>query len=394
MKDKTLFGLNFAVFLMMIGVGMIVAILPQRIIELDGHGRNVGYLASMFALAYIILQVPVGRMADRYGFKLFLIVGYLLCFLTGLCFYFSGRSITIFFSRLLQGAGEAPIWALAPALLSVRYPSRKGSVTGSYNAILHIGLTLGPLLGVFLVKIWEPANLFLLYAFACLCGALLIFWFVEDTRVQGQHGASFDFSSIKKMTKNRKNLLTLSGITLYGTGYGIFLTAMPAYLLREKGFTPEHLGIFFSLFYLAISISQIITGKLSDRFGSNPFMIFGLAVAACGLGATPRLGFAGILTMLTVASLGLGVFYLSSMIFLNNTVDETLKGTISGAYYLFWGGGMFFGPPALSVLSGAYGYTISLTAYALLYAALAAVMAGVFRQAGHGGVDCPPDAHR
>jgi len=59
MKDKTLLGLNVSVFLMMIGVGMIVAFLPQRIIDLDGHERNVGYLASMFAIAYIMLQVPV-----------------------------------------------------------------------------------------------------------------------------------------------------------------------------------------------------------------------------------------------------------------------------------------------------------------------------------------------
>ena len=37
MKDKTLLGLNLSAFLMMIGVGMIVALLPQRIIELDGN---------------------------------------------------------------------------------------------------------------------------------------------------------------------------------------------------------------------------------------------------------------------------------------------------------------------------------------------------------------------
>ena len=37
MKDKTLLGLNLSAFLMMIGVGKIVALLPQRIIELDSN---------------------------------------------------------------------------------------------------------------------------------------------------------------------------------------------------------------------------------------------------------------------------------------------------------------------------------------------------------------------
>jgi MFS family permease len=380
-KDKTLLCLNLSVFLMMIGVGMIVALLPQQIIDLDGHGQNVGYLASMFAIAYIVLQVPVGIMADKFGFKLFLVAGYLLCFLTGLCFYFSTNSTAIFLSRLLQGAGEAPIWALAPALLSVKYPSKKGSVMGVYNAVLHIGLTLGPILGLFLAKVWRPTNLFLLYAFACFAGAVFSYWLVEDICSKDKPVAdSFNPSAILRLLKNSKTSLALMGITLYGTGYGIFLTTMPAYLLQEKGFNSTDIGMFFSLFYVAISISQVIAGKLSKRFGPSVFMVFGLVAASLGLGVTPILGFWGILAMLTIASLGLGVFYLASMIFLNETVDETLKGTISGAYYLFWGIGMFFGPPILSVMSGYSGYNVSLTIYALFYIAVAVAMVIKFRR--------------
>ncbi|PKL04225.1 MAG: hypothetical protein CVV54_06895 [Synergistetes bacterium HGW-Synergistetes-1] len=186
---------------------------------------------------------------------------------------------------------------------------------------------------------------------------------------------SFNISGILNLTKDSNVFLALLGITLYGTGYGIFLTTMPAYLLQEKGFDATYIGVFFSLFYVAISISQVITGKLSDRFGPNIFMVFGLMLASLGLAITPFLDFIGILFMLTIASLGLGVFYLASMIFLNETVDESFKGTISGAYYLFWGIGMFFGPPALSVISSYSGYTISLTVYALLFIIVAVAMA-------------------
>jgi MFS family permease len=344
-EGKTLFGLNLSVFLMMIGVGVIVALLPQRIIELDGHERNVGYLASMFAVAYIVLQVPIGTAADKYGFKSFLVGGYLLCFLTGLCFFFSGSSAAIFCSRMLQGAGEAPVWALAPALLSLKYPQKKGSAIGFYNAVLHIGLTIGPMLGVLLAKIWSPDSLFLLYAFACLAGAILTGALVEDDRQKDKLSVSFDISAILSLSRDGKIFVVLMGIALYGSGYGIFLTTLPAYLLREKGFSSTETGMFFSLFYVAVSVSQLITGRLSDRFGPRAFMVLGLAAAGLGLGAVTSAGFFGILATLTIASLGLGVFYLASMIFLNETVGESLKGTISGAYYLFWGIGMFLGPP-------------------------------------------------
>ena len=78
LKDKTIAGLNLSAFLMMIGVGMIVSLFPQRILELEGSGEKVGYVASAFAVAYIAFQVPVGSLADRFGFKRFIALGYLI----------------------------------------------------------------------------------------------------------------------------------------------------------------------------------------------------------------------------------------------------------------------------------------------------------------------------
>ena len=211
---------------MMIGVGMIVALFPQRIIDFDGDGRRVGYVASMFALSYIAFQVPVGALADRFGFKRFIALGYLLCFFAGLGYYFSSGSIMIFLGRLIQGAGEAPVWALAPALLSVKFSSDKGSAIGLYNAICYVGLTAGPILSVFLINRWRYENMFLLYAFACLAGAVLTLWLVEDVRPNGESPGKVDFSGVREMTRDGAALLTLIGITVYGAGYGVFVTAL------------------------------------------------------------------------------------------------------------------------------------------------------------------------
>jgi len=376
LRDKTLLGLISAVFLMMVGVGMIVALLPQRIVDLDGNGQSVGYLASAFAISYIVLQVPIGTLSDKLGFKPFLILGYLLCFITGLSFYFSSSSIMIFLSRLLQGAGEAPIWALAPALLSLKFPLAKGKVMGMYNAVIHLGLTVGPILGVLLAKVWKANEVFLVYAILCLLGAVIIYLFVDNANKRDiELNNCVDFNNIFKLISDRQALLALVGITLYGAGYGIFLTSIPTFLLQDKGFSSVYIGIFFSLFYVAISISQVITGSLSDKFGPNLFMIIGLILAAVGIFAVPLLDSSWILIMLTFASLGLGIFYLASMAFLNETVAESLKGTISGAYYLFWGIGMFFGPPILSMIAQYITFKLALVAYALILIITASGMA-------------------
>ncbi|ATW23814.1 MFS transporter [Candidatus Formimonas warabiya] len=366
-KDKTLLGLILAVVFMMVGVGMIVALLPQRVVDLDGNGRSVGYLASAFAFSYLLLQVPMGHLSDKIGFKPLLIGGYLLCFLTGLVFYLATSSQMIFFARFLQGAGEAPVWALAPALLSLKYPLAKGKVMGIYNAVFHFGLTMGPFLGVILAQGLKSKEIFLVYSFACLAGAVVIYLLVEaPVKKEEQTTGLLDYRILWELVKQGQMFLCLIGITFYGTGYGIFLTTIPAFLLQEKGFNPLGMGLYFSLFYMAISLAQAITGPLSDRFGRNRFMILGLLLAAGGMMMTPVSHFPLIFWVLTIASLGVGIFHLASMAFLNETVPDSLKGTISGTYYLFWGTGMLFGPPIMTRIATSVSFQASMAGYSFL----------------------------
>jgi len=330
---------------MMLGVGMIMALLPKRIIVLTGSGATVGYLASAFAISYIILQVPIGNLSDRYGFKFFLFLGYLICFITGVLYYFSHHANLYFLGRLFQGMGEAPIWALAPALLSIKYPASKGKAIGIYNTSIHIGLTIGPLLGILFSNYLTGNKPFLFYAGVCLLGALILWFGVEKVHNNEiQEKQTIHFRNIVELVTTRNSLAALIGITLYGAGYGIFLTTIPSFLILNKNYNQTSVGIFFFLFYIAISIAQIVTGVLSDKMGRKIFMITGLLTASFGIAIFSELNQPLISVALTIASLGLGVFYLSSMAFLNEVVPNSLKGTISGAYYLFWGIGFFFGP--------------------------------------------------
>lgn len=346
-------GLNIAVFLMMLGVGMIMALLPQRMITVTRSTREVAYLASAFAVSYIALQVPIGRLADRLGAGRFIVLGYLVCCATGILYFFSNRGFFFLLGRLFQGAGEAPVWALAPALLSVLHPHDKGKAMGLYNASIHVGLTLGPLLGLALARLLPGNYPFLFYAGACLLGALVSFVTVTNrTAPPRAAGEAFTFRSILRLTTRRSSLVALAGIALYGAGYGLFLTAIPSDLITARSFDPSMVSIYFTVFYLTICLSQLFTGPLVDRYGTTGYMIGGLCLAAAALLLFPRLPVTHLRAVLAAASLGLGIFYLSSMAFLNGIVPAAHKGTVSGAYYLFWGIGFFFGPILIARLNG------------------------------------------
>ncbi|GAK56738.1 quinolone resistance protein NorA-like protein [Candidatus Vecturithrix granuli] len=345
--------LNCSVFIFMGGVGMIVALLPQRIITLSGSISQVGYLASAFAVSYVLFQLPIGRLADLLGFTRFLIGGYLLCACTGVLYYFADTALTIFIGRILQGLGEAPIWALAPALLSLHYPADKGKMIGLYNASIHLGLTAGSLLGIQLSQIWQGNEAFLVFAGGSFLGGIGVLYFLENP-CQASVGAKtlkVDYSQLSALITTREPLIVFVGILLYGAGYGIFLTMIPAFLIHVKQVGQTGIGLFFTLFYVAISLSQLIAGPFTDRMGSKFPMISGMLIAAMGIAAFAWFPQPWCYGLLTAASFGLGVFCVASMSFLNERVSNALKGTISGAFYVFWGIGFFLFPLVLGYIN-------------------------------------------
>ncbi len=362
---RILFVVSFAATLLMIGVGLIVALLPLRVMEFSGSTRDVGYLASIFALAYLLVRMPLGRLADRLGMKPFLILGYALCCLSGVIMIYAMSSQDLLLGRFVQGAGEAPIWALGPALLSLAYPHAKGRVIGIYNASIHTGLTLGPLLGILLFPAGQGSGPFVIFAVLCLCGGLTVFLFLPRApkRPERQIVTSPSRYDMIRLLAASGPLVTLLGILLYGAGYGIFVSVLPAGLVVTKAFDNLDIGILFALFYAAISIAQLVAGPLSDRHGRYRYMIAGMILAASGFAIFPLLPNPWIYVPLVLSSLGLGVFCVASMAYLNECVPETMEATVAASYYLSWGLGYFLGPLVVGGLDGLLGPQ---TAYLLL----------------------------
>lgn len=375
-RSRILLGLNASVFVMMLGVGLVMAILPGKILALTGSPSMVGMLASTFAASYILLQVPVGNLADRYGFRPFLFWGYALCGVVALGYAFAPTALLIFAGRVFQGAGEAPVWALGPAVLSIAYPEKKGAAIGFYNAASHLGLTFGPLLGVLLAGRWPDQAPFLFYAATCAVGAGIIGLTLGKVRpALDPSRARLSLRTLRALSREAGVLKAFFGIALHGVSYGIVLTVIPAYVIGTRQFSQAAVNVYFSLFYLTVCVSQFLTGPLSDRRGRRPLMVAGLVLTALGIASIPVLPNPWIFGSFALVSFGLGTFYLSSMAFLNETVPDSLKGTISGAYFLFWGIGNFAGPPLVGLVVQGLGHGAGFEAFAGLLALQAALVA-------------------
>jgi MFS family permease len=233
-----------------------------------------------------------------------------------------------------------------------------------------LGLTAGPIMGILVSKVWSGNQAFLLYACLCLCGAATLSGLARETgQAESAEESRLHCQEIVLLVTDRGNLSVLVAIMLYGAGYGLLLTVIPGYLIAQKSFGRVEVGIFFTLFYFAISLSQLFAGALADRRRERIFMVAGLVLAAFGMGTFTMIRQPLITILLTMASAGLGLFFLSSMTYLNGCVSDSMKGTVSGAFFLFWGVGYFAGPLAVGELGKHAGFAVCFAGFSLLFAA-------------------------
>ena len=61
----------------------------------------------------------------------------------------------------------------------------------------------------------------------------------------------------------------LWGILLWGGAYGMFLTVIPGFLIVYHGAPASLTTLFFVIFYLMISLSQLIFGPLVDGLADD-----------------------------------------------------------------------------------------------------------------------------
>lgn len=352
---RTIISLNGAVYLFMCGVGLITPLLPGKIYSLSQSVIHVGAVASAFALAYVVIQVPMGILADRFGYKRFIVAGYIFCGIAGLLYLFGTSPSQLITGRIIQGMGEAPLWALPIALLSILKAKKKRKYLAWYNGAIHLGLTSGAVFSFFGLRLFGDEIIFSLYILFCFLSAIMVVFGVEGKCVTIDSPEEFPESenSDKKTFILKPNILViLKSITVYGAGYGLFMTIIPNYITQLGTWGTAGSGILFIAFYSGVTIAQFIGGPVSDKSGRLLPMVTGLLLYSVGIMSFSHLSSPlAMFVILLLSGFGLGFYLTGSIAYLNEQAGRNLKGFLSGLFYCFWGTGYFCGPMILGYIS-------------------------------------------
>lgn len=141
------FILASAMFMMMVGIMIIFAFLPEYETRLGTGAISLSIAVSAYVIVRVLFQAPMGLLSDRLGRKNIIVLGLLLNIpiVIGLGHVVNVEQLIML--RALQGismaAVETPVMALAVDLAGVSVSSKVSTITASQAA----GMALGPIMG-------------------------------------------------------------------------------------------------------------------------------------------------------------------------------------------------------------------------------------------------------
>ena len=242
---------------------------------------SMGAVLSAFFAGYVLMQVPGGMLADKFGPRAILTFSIawwsILTALTGMV---SGLTAMLAI-RFLFGMGEGPFPPAVSKTLSIWFPHRQlGRANGLLIGASYIGATVAPLLAVVLITTWGWRSLFyVLFAPGAIL-AIVVWQFVRnspaDTRlVTSQEMMEYGAIAVQQTPLKSSlsdalrtpNILWCAACNFLSNmlAWGL-MNWLPTYLLQARGFGIEQMGIFAALTSLAGALGYPLGGFLCDRY--------------------------------------------------------------------------------------------------------------------------------
>jgi MFS family permease len=341
-------GVFAATLLCFLAVGAVLPVLPRYVTGPLGEGDfAVGIVTGAFAFSAVVGRPIGGRIADRRGRRVIVVVGLLLTALAGLLYYLPLGVPGLVLARLVLGLGDG--WVFTAGLawaVDVIPPHRRGQFIALYGLGVWGGLSFGPLIGE---GLFHAGGYDLVWAFAAaspFAGALLA-RLVPDRRPP-------------QVPDEPQPLLPLPAIRpgvallLAQIGYAA-LAGFIVLHLDEIGV--GHGAAVFTAFAITVVGARLLLSWLPDRIGPRASVALAAGAQAAGLAL---LALTGSLAVAVGGALVMGVGFSLSFpslaLLVVEEVDERTRGAAMGAFTAFFDVGVGIGGPLAGAVSALAGY--------------------------------------
>jgi MFS family permease len=253
-----------------LGVSIISPVLPQYALSFSIPVALVGWAISAFALARVVMDIPAGFLADRFGRKRNMIFGLVLIIVSSIGAGMAGSYAWLIGARVVGGIGSALYMTSATTWVAqVSAGKSRGRYMSLYTGLVFAGTAFGPTIGGYTAAHFGLNAPFFAYAVLGLAGLIATLPLKEQVTQ-----SKMRMKDVLSVLSNRPFMLVNCAVlALFFLRVGVRSTLVPLYASLNLGLSEERIGILLTVAAVATAISTFPSGWLSDRVGrKRPMM--------------------------------------------------------------------------------------------------------------------------
>lgn len=383
-----LIAVGLTLFMGAIDGSIVNVAMPSLVVELNTNFRTIQWLALAFLVGLTMTMLSMGRLGDMIGKKRVFTLGLIIFVFGSMLCGLAGSVYWLIAFRFLQSLGAAMSLALGVAIVTETWPAnQRGKAIGIAGGIISVGIAAGPALGGLILHALNWRWIFFVNLPIGLISLALVLAFVPALR-PSHRSERFDFAgalligcsllafALAMSLTQSEGLLSwpvLALLTLFVAGLAAFLVVerrssqpmidltlfrnrvfslnlltgsltfiaisgvvllLPFYLQLVMGLEQRSVGLLMAVVPVVLSILGPISGSLSDRLGTRPVSLVGLALIMAGYLSLTRLGVAStplhFVLLLAPVGMGMGTFQSPNNTSIMNAAPRNRLGVASG----------------------------------------------------------------
>jgi len=286
--------LIYASLLPALAYGMFYTDLPYFLTSVQGvDAVFMGTLITLMGISTVVVSIPLGAWADRYGRKKLLIMGNIISAIDIMVFALTTNPVFLVMAALAEGVSEAGYMAASSAMMAEKAGDANRTKVFSLQAFAS-GIAFG--LGSFIipvVAVFESMGLssrdshVLLYVILALAALASTYFMLKVSESKTLKKETF---SIKSMVPKKERAVLAKYVTagaIIAFGAGIVVPLMSYWLNLAYGIPDTLSGPILGVSNMLIGVANLAAPFLAKRMGLVRSIVVTQVISTVFMVATP-----------------------------------------------------------------------------------------------------------
>jgi DHA1 family tetracycline resistance protein-like MFS transporter len=292
-KKSALLFIFITILVDVIGIGIIIPIIPELIMELTGEGTAMAiiygmWLTTAFAGMQFLFSPVLGEISDQYGRRPILLLALLGLSIDYLIHAWAPTIIWLFVGRFLAGITGASFTVASAYIADISTKEEKAKNFGLIGAAFGLGFIIGPGIGGFFGEI-DIRLPFYIAAGLTFANFIFGYFFVpESLTLENRRPMNFMkmIPGVSLLSlRNYKGVLLLISAFFLANLAGQALPAVWSYYGIERyDWSPREIGVSLMVVGLLVAIAQgFLVGVVVKKIGKKKTVISGFILWTVGM---------------------------------------------------------------------------------------------------------------